>query len=194
MRYRSQSYLAILALIFAASGFMSSCNNLAPAQQNASQSSSEMRAYCDQLDLYVVGNLNRPTFLQDRPNGPWRKRLTQKDEKKQPYSEANVWFRSGSPVVANISMNVRNLQQVKALKLYFRPDGTVVKETFTAINKGKNALSFFEIKYFDQTGKLAHKRRKVINRQTQKEYSSKNWPFQNPQIRKVSDLPFAKLL
>jgi hypothetical protein len=186
---------------------------LVSAQTSKKAETLRIEAYCKQVDKFVK-KLKSPHLVfadtadyneKDKPK--WRKFASEKALEKfrettaETYSISYNWLKNGKIIKSNFTLFSPSGDWAEYVLHYFREDGTLAKaeQEMRTFNEDLILIQNF---YFDRKGKLQKKTVKYLDlrskkpKKTTKEFLSqiKDYISQADYYKKLSELPFAKLL
>ena len=160
---------------------------------------SEINSYSTEIDRFIKVNKKHRIFgdvaNENSENAKWKEFKTQKVfDDAGCYQSAFVYSRNSKVVAANFMFTSPSGDWAHYINYYYRDDGSLAKIS-ARLNTFEGNVSVLRDRYYDVSGKLLHSTVRYLDLQTHK--SIKKADFQDmpiPMYRKVSALPFSKLL
>ena len=152
---------------------------------------SEIKTYTAELNRYTKARKFRTFFYPDLKGG-WGELKGKSTQ--QLNGSCDVWTRDGNVVLAFFGFTSDAGDWYHFIKYYFRADGTLAKIE-ARLNTFYGSVSVLRDRYYDTNGKLLKSTRRYLDIRTQKPVKKANFEDEPiPMYRKVTDLPFHKLL
>ena len=153
----------------------------------------EIKTYTAETDRFTkLHKFRTYGIFYEGDKGSWRELKGKASEKLN--DSADVWTREGNVVLAFFGFTSDSGDWYHFIKYYFRPDGTLAKIQ-ARLNTFYGNVSVLRDRYYDSNGKLLKSTRRYLDIQTHKPVKTANFHDEPiPMFRKVSDLPFHKLL
>ena len=184
-----------LLCMFALSNYMAVI-----AAQSAKTPIAEINSYAAQVDSYIKRHARGKRIFGDvssyNDNAPrWREFKNESEaEKHELYSTAYVWSRDANIVGVNLTLSSPSGDWAHYVTYYFRKDGSLAKIE-AQLNTFYGDVSVVRQQYFDNRGVRLRTTRRVLDLKTKKPKKSADYMDQDvPVYRKLSELPFSKLL
>ena len=162
--------------------------------------------YATQLDQYAKRNEKSAQLLGDISSAStdeksnWKKFRTAKEREDAATGEnlnqqAEVWKREGKVIATNMTFGSPSGDWSHFVKYYFREDGSVAK-IHGELNTFYGDISVVSDHYYSQDGKLLKTKRLFLHLKSKRPTKSRDYQPKKsePVYKKVSDLPFFKLL
>ena len=180
-------------------------NVVALSQTGKVETVSSISRYAASVDRFTNNKANRRIFADvssATEEGPdeWKEFRNEKERTKAETGDnmnqiAFVWTRTGKVVAANITFTSPSGDWAHLINYYYREDGSVAKIR-AQLNTFYGDLSIVREKLFDSNGKVLRSTTRYLDLQTRKPKAKPADFFDQPvpMYKKVSELPFSKLL
>ncbi|HEY8224644.1 MAG TPA: hypothetical protein VIG25_05150 [Pyrinomonadaceae bacterium] len=161
----------------------------------------EIDSYTKDVDAFIKRNSKSRRIFGDaapyNENKPrWREFKTDAQaDKANLYNSAYVWTRDGKVIGANFTFSSPSGDWAHFVMYYFREDGSLAKIQ-GRLNTFYGNVSVVRNRYFNSSGTRLSSTQRFLDLKTQKPTKKPSEYFDQPEplYRKVSDLPFHRLL
>lgn len=158
----------------------------------------EINTYAASIDRFMKVNRSRAygdTSMEEESK--WKLFKTKKalDDAEEIYEKALVWTRTGKVVGVTFTLSSPSGDWAHFVTYYFRADGSLAK-IHAELNTFYGNVSIIRDQWYDATAKQIDAKRKVLDLDTRKP-KKPTGDFMDQEVivyKKVSDLPFSKLL
>lgn len=161
----------------------------------------QIRAYVAEVDQYIKRNARLRRIFADvaeyDKTPSWREFKTEAEAEKASNlnQSADVWLRGDKVVAANLTFTSPSGDWAHLIMYYFRSDGSLAKIE-AQLNTFYGDVSIVRDQYYNSRGVRISSTQKFLDLKTQKPKKKPGDYFDQPVpvYRKVSELPFHKLL
>lgn len=168
--------------------------------QSPKASIAEINAYVVEIDAYVKRNPRLKKMFGDAAEyednkSDWREFKTRAAfDKATLYESATVWTKTGKVIFASFTFTSPSGDWAHFINYYFRDDGSLAKIA-AQLNTFYGDVSVLRNQYFNNAGVVLSSTRKFLDLKTRRPKKPGDY-FDHPVpvYRKVSELPFNKLL
>jgi hypothetical protein len=158
----------------------------------------EINTYATSIDRFMKVNRSRnfgDASLEEKSN--WKLFKTKKalDDAGEIYEKALVWTKAAKVVGVTFTLSSPSGDWAHFVTYYFRDDGSLAK-IHAELNTFYGEVSIIRDQWYDSTAKQLDAKRKILDLNTRKP-KKPSGDFMDQEVivyKKVSDLPFSKLL
>ncbi len=159
----------------------------------------EINTYAASIDRFMKVNRSRnfgdASTEEGKSNWKSFRTKTALDDEGEIYEKALVWTRTGKVVGVTLTLSSPSGDWAHFVTYYFRADGSLAK-IHAELNTFYGNVSIIRDQWYDSTAKQLKATRKVLDLETRKPKKPFG-DFMDQEVvayKKVSDLPFSKLL